>query len=185
LVAGGTGGLGRAVTLAFLRAEAKVHVTYRKQAELDELRRSAETSAAQLQAHSVDVTDENSVRQLVESILNKDGRLDVLVNTVGTYAGGVPLWRMESDLFERMIALNLRSGYTLAQAMVPQMLRQGHGSIINVAAKAAFSSQLKEPLNLLRRWGGISRFNTPVRTLRHLARRAFLSVRLSTGRVWK
>jgi NAD(P)-dependent dehydrogenase (short-subunit alcohol dehydrogenase family) len=45
---------------------------------------------------------------------------------------------MESDLFERMIALNLRSGYTLARAVVPEMLRQGHGSIVNVAAKAAF-----------------------------------------------
>jgi NAD(P)-dependent dehydrogenase (short-subunit alcohol dehydrogenase family) len=78
LVAGGTGGLGRAVALAFLRAEAKVHVTFRKQAELDELYRAAEASAIQLQGQSVDVTDGNSVSQLVESILKKDGRLDVL-----------------------------------------------------------------------------------------------------------
>jgi NAD(P)-dependent dehydrogenase (short-subunit alcohol dehydrogenase family) len=105
---------------------------------LDELYRAAEASAIQLQGHSVDVTDGNSVSQLVESILKKDGRLDVLVNTVGAYAGGVSLWQMESDLFERMIALNLRSGYTLARAVVPEMLRQGHGSIVNVAAKAAF-----------------------------------------------
>ena len=137
LVAGGTGGLGRSVSLAFLEAGAKVHVTYRKQEELDGLKRAAEEGSLRLEAHSVDVTDESSVRGVVESIVTKDRHLDILVNTVGGYAGGIKLWELENKIFEQMLALNLRSGYVLSRAVVPTMLKQGNGAIVNVAAKAA------------------------------------------------
>ena len=138
LVAGGTGGLGRAVSLAFLEAGAKVHVTYRKQEELDGLKRAAKEGASRLDAHTVDVTDESSVRGLVESVVTHDSHLDILVNTVGAYAGGIKLWELENKLFEQMMALNLRSGYVLSRAVVPVMLKQSQGAVVNVAAKAAF-----------------------------------------------
>jgi NAD(P)-dependent dehydrogenase (short-subunit alcohol dehydrogenase family) len=137
LVAGGTGGLGRAVTLAFLEESATVVVTFRKQAELDALKTQAGAKTSQLEGIAVDVTDEAAVRQFVEKILAKHGRLDALVNTVGGYAGGVKLWEMETKVFEQMLALNLRSGYALSRAAVPAMLKQGRGAIVNVAAKAA------------------------------------------------
>jgi NAD(P)-dependent dehydrogenase (short-subunit alcohol dehydrogenase family) len=60
-----------------------------------------------------------------------------LVNTVGGYAGGVALWELETKVFDAMLALNLRSGYALARAVLPAMLKQRHGSVVNVAAKAA------------------------------------------------
>ena len=137
LVAGGTGGLGRSVSLAFLEEGANVVVTYRKQSEWDALRSAADPSAARLDGHSVDVTDEAAVRQLVEKILAKHGRLDALVNTVGGYAGGLKLWEMETKVFEQMLALNLRSAYALSRAAVRAMLKQGRGAIVNVASKAA------------------------------------------------
>src|SRR5256886_12930908 len=96
LVAGGTGGLGRAVSLAFLREYATVVVTYRKQEELDALKIAAATNESRLEAYAVDVTDEAAVRQLVEKILAKHRRLDALVNTVGGYAGGTKLWDLET-----------------------------------------------------------------------------------------
>src|SRR5437764_7399385 len=137
LVAGGTGGLGRAVSLAFLAADATVAVTYRRQEEFDALKDAAGGDAARLEGYTVDVTDEAAVGQLAASILVKHSRLDVLVNTVGGYAGGVTLWEMETGALDRMLALNLRSGYALSRAAVPAMLKQGSGAIVNVAAKAA------------------------------------------------
>ncbi len=137
LVAGGTGGLGRAVSLAFLEEGARVVVTYRKQEEFDALKSAAGANGSQLEGNSVDVTDEAAVRQLIEKILTKHGRLDALVNTVGGYAGGVTLWELETKVFDQMLALNLRSGYALSRAAVRTMLKQGHGAIVNVASKAA------------------------------------------------
>ncbi len=137
LVAGGTGGLGRAVTLAFLEEGAKVIATYRKQEELDTLKIRAGVNTAQLDGVSVDVTEEAAVRQLIEKIVGKYRRLDAMVNTVGGYAGGTKLWELETKVFDQMLALNLRSGYALSRAAVRAMLKEGHGAIVNVASKAA------------------------------------------------
>jgi len=138
VVAGGTGGLGRAVSLAFLAQGARVAVTYRNQQEFDALKAEAGANAGSLEGVRVDVTDEAAVTQFIGSIVARHGRLDALVNAVGAYAGGVKLWEMDTKVLDQMIALNLRSGYALARAAVRVMLKQRSGAIVNVAAKAAF-----------------------------------------------
>jgi NAD(P)-dependent dehydrogenase (short-subunit alcohol dehydrogenase family) len=137
LVAGGTGGLGRAVSLAFLAAGAAVVVTYRNEEEFAALGKTAGAAASALEGHRVDVTDERAAGELVDRIVSSRGRLDALVNTVGGYAGGTKLWELETKTFEQMLALNLRAVYALARAAVAPMLKQKHGAIVNVAAKAA------------------------------------------------
>jgi NAD(P)-dependent dehydrogenase (short-subunit alcohol dehydrogenase family) len=136
LVAGGTGGLGRAVSLAFLENGANVVATYRSPGDFARLVTAAGESAARLEGRSVDVTVEPAARELVESVVGRHGRLDALVNTVGGYGGG-RLWEQDAELLDRMLDLNLRSGFVLARAAVPAMLRQRNGAIVNVASKAA------------------------------------------------
>jgi NAD(P)-dependent dehydrogenase (short-subunit alcohol dehydrogenase family) len=137
LVAGGTGGLGRSVSLAFLEKGARVVVTYRRQEELDLLTSEA-GDGSRLDGQRVDVTDEAAVGELFEGALARHGRLDALVNAVGGYAGGPNLWELERKVFDQMLDLNLRSGYALSRAAVRVMLRQGHGAIVNVASRAAW-----------------------------------------------
>jgi NAD(P)-dependent dehydrogenase (short-subunit alcohol dehydrogenase family) len=137
LVAGGTGGLGRAVSLAFLEAGASVVVTYRKPEELEALRSEAGANASSLDGQRVDVTDEAAVTALVNGVVARTGRLDALVNAVGGYAGGAKLWELETKVLDSMLQLNLRSGYALSRAAARVMLKQGHGAIVNVASKAA------------------------------------------------
>jgi len=138
LVAGGTGGLGKAVSLAFLAEGAKTIVTYRSEAEFGALREAAGSAAQRLEGHTADVTDETAVNALVSEIVNRHGRLDALANTVGGYAGGIKLWELETKTLDHMFALNLRSGYALARAAVLHMLKRQSGAIVNIAAKAAF-----------------------------------------------
>jgi NAD(P)-dependent dehydrogenase (short-subunit alcohol dehydrogenase family) len=138
LVAGGTGGLGRAVSLAFVEEGANVVVTYREQKEFDALKRESGANGSEIEGHHVDLTDETAVGQLLAKILAAHGRLDALVNTVGAYAGGVNLWELETKVFDQMLALNLRSGYALSRAAIPAMLKQKRGAIVNAASKAAF-----------------------------------------------
>jgi len=137
VVAGGTGGLGRAVGLAFLSEDDRVIVTYRKQEEFDVLKKLAGGNGSRLEGYNVDVTDEVAVGKFIEGVVQRHGRLDALVNTVGGYAGGVKLWELDTKIFDQMLALNLRSCYALSRAAVRVMLKQGSGAIINVAAKAA------------------------------------------------
>lgn len=133
LISGGTGGLGRAVALAFLREGATVHVTYRSEEELLALQQAAEHAAASLHGHRVDVTDDRAIAQLFRSI----GRLDILVNAVGAYAGGTPLWETGMDVFTRMMSLNVQSGFVLLRNAVPAMLAQRSGAIVNISSRAA------------------------------------------------
>ena len=135
LVAGGTGGLGHAVSLAFIEEGATVIVTYRDQEEFAALKTAAATD--RLSGHAVDVTDESAVGQFINQIAETYGRLDAVVNTVGGYAGGAKLWEVEMKVFDRMMALNLRSGLILSRAAIPTMLKAGRGVFVNVASKAA------------------------------------------------
>lgn len=137
LVAGGTGALGSAVSRAFLDEDATVIVTYRRQEEFDGLAQAAAEKRARLEGHRVDVTDEAATLRLVDGIVARQRRLDVLVNTVGGYAGGSKLWELDTKVLDRLLALNLRSGYALARAVMPVMLRQAGGSVVNIAARAA------------------------------------------------
>lgn len=138
LVTGGTGGLGRAVSAEFLREGATVFVTYRHSSKFDDLRGDAGADAPRLEGRAIDVTDDHAMQQLVAEIMAKQGRLDAAVNTVGGYAAGWKLWEMDPEVMERMLALNLRAGYVVMRSVVPAMLKQGRGAIVNVAAKAAF-----------------------------------------------
>ena len=137
LVAGGTGGLGRAVSLEFLNAGADVLATYIAEKELVELKTMAGASASRLTGRKVDVTNEDATQQLIDEIVADRSRLDALVNTVGGYAGGGKLWESDPKILDRMLALNLRAGFALTRAAAKVMVKQGAGAIVNVAAKAA------------------------------------------------
>jgi NAD(P)-dependent dehydrogenase (short-subunit alcohol dehydrogenase family) len=142
LVAGGTGGLGRAVSLAFVDAGAQVIVTFQRTGDLDELKNTVgaklvEAEGASLEGFALDVTDEAAVLKLMDGIVERHGRLDCLVNAVGGYAGGIKLWELETRVFEQMMAMNLRAGFVLARTAARVMVKQGSGAIVNVAAKAA------------------------------------------------
>ena len=134
-IAGGTGGLGRAVTQAFLAEGAKVIVTYRKKQEFDELKKTA--GGSNFSGSDLDVTDPAAVQKCISTIANENGRLDFLVNTVGAYAGGVKLWDTDPAVLDQQLNLNLISGYSLCRAVVPLMLKQRSGAIVSVASKAA------------------------------------------------
>jgi NAD(P)-dependent dehydrogenase (short-subunit alcohol dehydrogenase family) len=138
LVTGGTGGLGREVTLAFLEAGASVMVTYRRAEEFA----AVVTSAGRIgvkppEGAAVDVTDFAAVEGLVASVMKRHGRIDILVNAVGGYAGGTNLWEVDPQIYDQMLQLNLRAGFALARAVVPAMLRRNRGWIVNIASKAA------------------------------------------------
>jgi NAD(P)-dependent dehydrogenase (short-subunit alcohol dehydrogenase family) len=137
LVTGGTGALGSAVARAFLHEGASVAVTYRTRQEYESLHSSLAVDAARLRGHPADVTNEAQMLRTTAAIEEEFRRLDGLVNVVGGWTGGTKLWEAESATLERMLDLNLRSAFVGARAVVPMLLRQGRGYLVNVAARAA------------------------------------------------
>ena len=138
LVAGGTGALGREVALAFLRTGARVVVTYRQQAELDSLTaEAARTGLGKPAGASVDITDLAAASEMAQKLAAEQGRLDVLlVNAAGGYGGGKKLWEEDLAAYQRMMQLNLQSGFALARAVLPVMIKQNRGWVVNIASRA-------------------------------------------------
>jgi NAD(P)-dependent dehydrogenase (short-subunit alcohol dehydrogenase family) len=98
IVAGGTGGLGRAVSVAFLQEQARVLVTYRNEEEFVALRAAARPNESLLKGYRTDVTDEAAIQKLMDGVLAEYGQVDVMVNTAGAYAGGAKLWDAETGV---------------------------------------------------------------------------------------
>jgi NAD(P)-dependent dehydrogenase (short-subunit alcohol dehydrogenase family) len=161
LIAGGTGGLGREVTMAFLEAGASVMVTYRTAEEFAAVVSSAErTGAKPPEGAAVDVTDAAAVEKSMASFVAKYGRIDILVNAVGAYAGGTNLWEMDPRVYDQMMQLNLKAGFVLSRIVVPVMIRQNRGWIVNVASKAALDHGAGGALYAASKAGALALFDS-------------------------
>jgi NAD(P)-dependent dehydrogenase (short-subunit alcohol dehydrogenase family) len=161
LVAGGTGALGREIAMTFLSAGARVAVTYRLREEFDALLAAAPPpDAARLTGIATDVTDTKAAAAVVDELIAEHGRLDILVNAVGGFAGGKNVWEEEPATYERMMSLNLQSGFTLARAVLPAMIRQNRGWIVNVASRAGYGHSPGAALYSASKAGALALFDS-------------------------
>jgi NAD(P)-dependent dehydrogenase (short-subunit alcohol dehydrogenase family) len=135
LITGATGNLGTAVARAFARDGAQLALSARRAEELAET--AAELGGAErVFVYAADVTDAAQVAALVGAAHAHHGRIDVLVNLAGTYKGGKPVHEADAGEWELLMNLNARSVWLACRAVVPHMLAQGGGYIVNVAARA-------------------------------------------------
>ena len=137
LVTGGTGGLGAAVTRAFLDRGCAVAVTYRGEADAERLRAATPDAAERIFPLPADVTDAAQMERAVGEASAALGRVDYLVNLVGGWAGGTTVWETVPAAWDRTIALNLTSAFVCCRAVLPGMVAQGYGRIVNVSSRTA------------------------------------------------
>jgi len=143
MITGGAGNLGRAVTRAFLEAGHRVFVPLHRddaQGTLDELNREF---PGRLDACYLDLTTERGAAAAVRQALEWTGRLDGVAHLVGGWSGGVLLADTPTDLWDRMMDLNLRSAYLVARAALPEMVAGGGGSLVFVSSRAAREGRAK------------------------------------------
>jgi NAD(P)-dependent dehydrogenase (short-subunit alcohol dehydrogenase family) len=160
LVAGGTGALGRSVSAAFAREGARVIATYRRQSEFDAFVSQSKGSVHGVTGVMVDATDAIGVVRMVESILANTGALDILVNTIGGYHGGKRIWEEDLASYEQMMALNLKAGFVLARAVIPAMIRQSRGWMVNVASRAGYGQSPGAALYAASKAGALALFDS-------------------------
>jgi 3-oxoacyl-[acyl-carrier protein] reductase len=135
LVTGASRGIGAAIALAFAREGATVAVNYhRREAQARDVTAKIEGQGGRARAVRADVSDAAQVRAMVDDVLAAYGRIDVLVNNAGILNAG-PVAEMSDDVWDTMIATNLRSVFLCARAVLPGMLARGRGKIINMSSQ--------------------------------------------------
>ena len=127
LVVGGASGIGAAIARAFSAEGALVVVGDRAEA-------AASVADACHAAVSLDVTDQASVEAAVGEVLFRYGRVDVLVNSAGILTEA-PLIEMSLEQWQETIDVDLTGVFLCCRAVVPQMIRQGGGRVINIASQ--------------------------------------------------
>lgn len=140
LVTGSTKGIGRAMVEGCARAGATVVVSSRKQALCDEVATEiAAVTGATAFGIACHVGDWDSIPSVVESIIDRTGRIDVLVNNAGISPSRSTVADMTLDLWRKIFSVNLEGPLRMSQCIAPHMRDNGGGSIINIATMAAYS----------------------------------------------
>jgi NAD(P)-dependent dehydrogenase (short-subunit alcohol dehydrogenase family) len=136
LVTGGGRGIGRAIALAFAREGARVAVSARTAAELDEVVGTIIAAGGRALALRADMTDRAAVRKLVPDVAARFGDIDILVNNagVGSSSSPRPFVDFDDDFWDLSVAVNLTAPYLLSRAVLPAMLARHRGRILNIAS---------------------------------------------------
>jgi NAD(P)-dependent dehydrogenase (short-subunit alcohol dehydrogenase family) len=138
LVTGGSRGLGREMVLAFAAAGADVVISSRKaagcEALADEVRA---TTARRALAHPAHVGDWDGLTRMVDAVHDEFGRLDILVNNAGIAPLYPSLEDVTEELFDKVVAVNLKGPFRLTALVGSRMARAGGGSIINISSVAS------------------------------------------------
>lgn len=126
-------GNGRAVAVRFAQEGAIVHGLDLDSARLRETAEKVEASGGRFFGGECDVTRSDSVEAAVQRVLQAHGRIDILVNNVGGSAKGGPE-QMSEAVWDQQIAFNLKSVFLTCKHVLPHMVKQGCGVIVNVSS---------------------------------------------------
>ena len=135
VVTGGSRGLGLEIAHAFGYAGAKVVITARREQWLTEAEKILKDQAIDVDAMICDVADASSVEQVVQQVLQKNGKIDVLVNNAGL-TWGAPAETMPLERWQQVINANITGTFLMSQVVGRHMLERSKGVIVSVASIA-------------------------------------------------
>jgi NAD(P)-dependent dehydrogenase (short-subunit alcohol dehydrogenase family) len=135
IVTGSVGNLGLATALKLQKIGAKTVLVDRSYERLKENYPDLISSPDHILAGGVDLADPDSLSKTVQAALARFGRIDSLVNTVGAWRGGKAAHEMDLGDWDFLFGVNVRVTLLCCRAVIPQMLRQGGGRIVNVASR--------------------------------------------------
>jgi NAD(P)-dependent dehydrogenase (short-subunit alcohol dehydrogenase family) len=134
LVTGGGRGIGKAIALAYAREGATLAICARTGTELDQTCQEIRALKTDCEGWTCDVSLEEPVTELVDNVQKKFGRIDVLVNNAGVMTRPAPITELDIKKWDYTIAVNLRGPFLVTRAVLPIMMKQKSGAIINVSS---------------------------------------------------
>ena len=136
LITGGTRGIGRAIAETFKNAGAVVYIT-----GTNKERTEAVANELGVNGVKMDVSDREEVKSVVNEIVEKEGRIDVLINNAGITRDTLFL-RMKDEDWDAVINTNLNGVYNVTRAVVPVMVKKRKGVIINISSVVGFTGNV-------------------------------------------
>lgn len=141
LVTGGTRGIGRAIALALAKAGARVVVTSRKEASVDETVAIIRAQGLLADGIPANVGRLNEAHALIDRTLELAGGIDILVNNAAANPVFGPVEETSSDAFAKIMDVNLRAPFELAKRALPSMTSRGGGAIVNISSIGGVSPE--------------------------------------------
>ena len=135
LITGAGRGIGKGIAKVFAKNGALVILSGRTKATLDEAAEEIRAEGGKAECIPCDVTDEAQVRVMIGEIIARFGRLDILVNNAGI-SREMPFTEMPIEVFDEIMTTNMRSVMLVTKAVLPHMIEQSYGRIINIASAA-------------------------------------------------
>jgi gluconate 5-dehydrogenase len=133
LVTGASHGIGFAMAHALAKAGAKIVFNGTSQKSIDKGLADYRAAGIDAVGYVCDVTDENAVNAMVVDIENKIGAIDILINNAGIIKR-IPMHEMTADDFRRVVDVDLNAPFIVSKAVIPGMIKKGHGKIINICS---------------------------------------------------
>jgi len=140
LVTGASQGIGRACALELARAGATVALAARNEAKLAEVAAEIEAAGGQAAAFALDVSSEDSIKTGARAVIERFGKVEILVNNAGITRDGLML-RMKRPDWEAVIGTNLTGAFLLTQALLSPMLKNRWGRIVNISSVVGRTGQ--------------------------------------------
>jgi 3-oxoacyl-[acyl-carrier protein] reductase len=134
VITGGGRGIGKAIALHYAREGAKLALCARTRTELDQTVGESRALKTEAEGWTCDVSMEDSAREFIANAFKKFGRIDVLVNNAGVMTRPAPMTELDVKKWDYTIAVNLRGPFLITQTVLPIMIKQKSGSIINVSS---------------------------------------------------
>lgn len=133
LVTGAAYGIGFAMAEALALAGAKIAFNCRGQEHLDQALSDYKAKGIKARGYLCDVTDEVQVTEMISDIEKELGSIDILVNNAGIIKR-IPMHEMSVDEFRQVIDIDLNAPFIMSKAVIPGMIKKGHGKIINICS---------------------------------------------------
>ena len=138
-ITGGTRGIGKQIAITLAKDGYDIAINYRKENDdLKNIKNEIEKTNAKFLAVKGDVTDIDSTQQMVNDIIKEYGKIDVLVNNAGITKDTL-LVRMKKEEFEDVIDVNLIGTFNITKNVIPYMIKQRKGRIINISSVVGIS----------------------------------------------
>jgi 3-oxoacyl-[acyl-carrier protein] reductase len=140
LVTGASQGIGRACALELAKAGATVALAARNEAKLAEAVAEIEAAGGQAAAFALDVSSEESIKAGAKAVLERFGKVEILVNNAGITRDGL-MMRMKRADWEDVLGTNLTGAFLLTQAIISAMMKNRWGRIINISSVVGRTGQ--------------------------------------------